>query len=483
MINSAPAGWSTRIGIYGRWGTGKTSVLNFLRQMQEECKNLVVSLSAWNADGSLGVIDLLYESLRDSLTEKNIDAESLGLIKSFVQQLAKVARGAGADRALVTGLNVAAPGVGSSAQALGSLALSSLRISRKDVDELVGVIHKNGFQRVVVFIDDLDRADPRLLPKALLSLRELLDWPDFVFVLSFDKDIVANALGEYSKSYGEAADRFIEKIVDVSFLLPTPSQRQMRQLSSRILAECCSFIPEETRDLICGRMPPNPRTAKLIARTLGSVREVATRHGPDEIDWYALAIQCVLRIVAPRLSLAIEREFLGQDFVVFKSLGTSFLDNDQVNLRIQGLVDSLSPSDSSSEFKSWLTELVGAVREARLHHSDERISYEMGLLTTEPAFTYRELRSLIERWDSDRISQNIAEEIRAASERGHCDVGDAAESLIVMSLKAYSQSLGNLAHSLDTVQYEACLYIAKRTLSFLCYLFDQDTHLHLLGRV
>ena len=31
VIDTAPREWSTRIGLYGQWGDGKTTVLNFLQ--------------------------------------------------------------------------------------------------------------------------------------------------------------------------------------------------------------------------------------------------------------------------------------------------------------------------------------------------------------------------------------------------------------------------------------------------------------------
>jgi hypothetical protein len=53
---------------------------------------------------------------------------------------------------------------------------------------------------VIVFIDDLDRATPELLPKLLLSLREILDLPGFTFVLAFDNEIVADGLKTANKA-------------------------------------------------------------------------------------------------------------------------------------------------------------------------------------------------------------------------------------------------------------------------------------------
>jgi hypothetical protein len=69
-----------------------------------------------------------------------------------------------------------------------------------------------GKRRVIVFIDDLDRATPELLPKLLLSLREILDLPGFTFVLAFDNEIVADGLKTANKAWGDGAS-FLDKIL------------------------------------------------------------------------------------------------------------------------------------------------------------------------------------------------------------------------------------------------------------------------------
>jgi predicted KAP-like P-loop ATPase len=47
IIESSPLEWSTRIGLFGKWGEGKTSVLNFLDQEQREAGNVVIKYSPW----------------------------------------------------------------------------------------------------------------------------------------------------------------------------------------------------------------------------------------------------------------------------------------------------------------------------------------------------------------------------------------------------------------------------------------------------
>ena len=47
LVCETPADWSTRVGVFGPWGSGKTSVLNFIRQMIQQRGHLAIGFSPW----------------------------------------------------------------------------------------------------------------------------------------------------------------------------------------------------------------------------------------------------------------------------------------------------------------------------------------------------------------------------------------------------------------------------------------------------
>jgi KAP family P-loop domain len=84
-----------------------------------------------------------------------------------------------------------APGAALGSDVAANLIEKHFKVTRTYVNRLSAAL---GQKRVVVFIDDLDRTDPKLLPKLLLALRELLDIEQFAFVLAFDREMVASAI-------------------------------------------------------------------------------------------------------------------------------------------------------------------------------------------------------------------------------------------------------------------------------------------------
>jgi len=67
---------------------------------------------------------------------------------------------------------------------------------------------------LVIFIDDLDRCPKDRILKVLESIKLFLDKEGCVFVIGADLDIITGALQE---TYPTGADKFLEKIVQVSF--------------------------------------------------------------------------------------------------------------------------------------------------------------------------------------------------------------------------------------------------------------------------
>lgn len=473
VISTSPSGWATRIGLYGRWGSGKTTVLNFLEQLETEQKSLVVKVPAWSAVGEAGVISLLYEALEKELKARDIAAPKVTAMKSALQRSARWVRQSAPKSEMIAALDAAKPGLGSGIAVAGGVLLSNLGVNLDDLEKLIDSALQNGSGRIIVFIDDLDRADPRVLPKTLLALREMLDWPGFTFVLAFDKDVVARALGEYSGSFGESADRFLEKIIDVPFDLPTPSAQCVKRLATRALRDCCDFIPEGGRNRLAEWLPANPRTAKLVARSLGALRDIAKRHDPDEIDWFGLGLQTTLRIVAPGVADEMERRLLGADAPYRIAGAAESREHQEPQAVIREIVDEHAPKGLGHADKRWLERLAEVLKGARDRFSEARIGYEMNLLMDEPAFTWREFRQFVQDFSARPSDEVVALEFAAARLRSGKDDVEIADDLLSSLTRAYGESLHKLANAHELEQFENMAAVCERHLGALEYFWRE----------
>lgn len=469
-IKSAPKNWSTRVGLYGTWGSGKTSVLNLLEQLEKIDNSIIIRISAWSAIGESGVLDLFHRALIAQFELENITPPTFGRAKRVFAKgrgLLGIFKNIG-NGAEATGQ--IPPGVSSAIAGIAESAFAWLAIDRKDVDALVNQL---GGRRVVVFIDDLDRADPRLIPKTLLAFRELLDWPSFSFVLAFDKRVVARALFEYSAAYGENAQTFLEKVVDVPFEVPTPSDSQRSALASHAFEVCCPFVPADAISASKSFWPKEPRRIKLIARKIGVLAEVGSRHSPEDLDWSALILYHVVheasagaakRVV--EIATTSEQNWLlwaGEDaekkakeLEVSSSLkklvvGTTAIDADRVVAAAMALI------------RLWT------------HVEKTQIEYLLKLAFEEPSFTRQEFSKLSHLWLACKSDALLASEIERGARVASVTQEKAAHEFLMLAIAGYGEVLVNAADSEIEAVRENCIVQAEGLLCFLEYLWSECT--------
>lgn len=304
VIAASPAPWSTRVGLYGRWGEGKTSVLNFLEAQQREAGHIVIRYNPWGAASEeevwRGFGGRLIEALHAHGVRLGLAARVRHHAKAWRLGLARWLRWGGQAAAAAQ-----VPGAALGGEVAARLVEKHLGLTREDVDRLCAGL---GQRRVVVFIDDLDRADPALVPRLLLVLRELLDFARFAFVLAFDRRIVVNALAQHHQAWGRSGDRFLDKVIDFPFELPQPTQEQVQALVTDLHAKLCPFVPIDALLRLLPLLPHNPRRLKLLLRMLSSMREEALRHEPGELDWDVILLFTLIRAESDALA----RQLLAQ---------------------------------------------------------------------------------------------------------------------------------------------------------------------------
>jgi hypothetical protein len=304
VIAASPAPWSTRVGLYGRWGEGKTSVLNFLEAQQREAGHIVIRYNPWGAASEeevwRGFGGRLIEALHAHGVRLGLAARLRHHAKAWRLGLARWLRWGGQAAAAAQ-----VPGAALGGEVAAGLVEKHLGLTREDVDRLCAGL---GERRVVVFIDDLDRADPALVPRLLLVLRELLDFARFAFVLAFDRRIVVNALAQHHQAWGRPGDRFLDKVIDFPFELPQPTQEQVQALVTDLHAKLCPFVPIDALLRLLPLLPHNPRRLKLLLRMLSSMREEALRHEPGELDWDVILLFTLIRAESDALA----RQLLAQ---------------------------------------------------------------------------------------------------------------------------------------------------------------------------
>lgn len=118
---------------------------------------------------------------------------------------------------------------------------------QEDFREVVNVVTGGNGQPLVIFIDDLDRCTPAKAVEVLEAINLLLDSQHCVFLIGMDaKAVTASIEAKYKDVVGllQASDdpggltlgqRFLEKILQIEFRLPPPSDVHMEGYVNAIL--------------------------------------------------------------------------------------------------------------------------------------------------------------------------------------------------------------------------------------------------------
>lgn len=234
----APSGYV--IGLHGRWGSGKSTVLNFVAEHldQHNAKNnqsriTKIEFRPWLITGDHDLIaayfKVLSEALRDNAKKRWWHRDSLRFpwkdkSRLLVDALAKV----GAIVPDPSGITQIITQAAISANAVNQLSerMQKSPSLQKAYQELHDKL-RDSDRRFLILIDDIDRLkdeDVRLIMQMVKSVGQL---PNVIYLLAYDRKIVWNAFG---KDPIRTEPSFAEKIVQHELQLPVPSQTSLLKI-------------------------------------------------------------------------------------------------------------------------------------------------------------------------------------------------------------------------------------------------------------
>lgn len=222
------------IGLQGEWGTGKTSMMNLLRESLAD-KNVATSwVNTWEYSMFRGVkettpavmnglLTTLQESCGDQWTIKNETDKKMKKIGRFFGNLVNQV----SVNQLGLDIKDAADAVKGGEDHLDRAAIAQIKSDIEEVIEKLIVDTRNPYQRVVFFVDDLDRINPSDAVEVLESLKNIFDLNHCIFVLAIDYEVVVKGL---ESKFGPKTDdnerefrSFFDKIIQVPFTMPVGS--------------------------------------------------------------------------------------------------------------------------------------------------------------------------------------------------------------------------------------------------------------------
>ena len=392
ILSDTPPEWSARLGVFGAWGEGKTTVLGFLNTMARAHGHLPFWFNPWAATNQDDLWKEFAARLLEALDEAGIAVEGLKWVrfKLWFNRLSRYEKA-------VKQLSAIDP----EAKRITGAGLPLVRrLVRIDSAHIKKIRSQLNDKRIVVLVDDLDRADPRLVPQFLLSLREVLDQPGFTFVLAFDPVQVGKVLHQYHPAWA-SGENFLEKILDFTFTLPRVTETQSRRLIQRGIKRYCPFAPEPELEKIYDLLPNNPRRLKSLVRALSVLKTEVQRHDPHELNWVEIGIAHLIKLECPQLldrlmeGKEIEGE-LGLAYDFSQEIARQANQNGHKDDPLHQLAEELGSDD---EQRARLKKLIDALRARGSHAGRPSFRYQAQLASGPHKITSKELREVLVVWE------------------------------------------------------------------------------------
>jgi predicted KAP-like P-loop ATPase len=255
------------LALYGKWGSGKSSVKNMVLEVLEKRKPrpVVVDLNVWQFANRNNLTEIFFDQLGIELGKGSIGTEKQrnAIVRKWhayatylnsAGDILSLVRNTGSALFAVAGVSLIGflfPAFATLSTVIAAISLvlaGTLRFAStftKSVADILSVRTEKGRRTleevkldvaktlkelpvpVLVVVDDLDRLTPAETLELLQLVKANADFPNIVYLLLCERAVIENHV---KTVLGVAGRDFIEKVVQVPFDIPVIEGMKLRQV-------------------------------------------------------------------------------------------------------------------------------------------------------------------------------------------------------------------------------------------------------------
>lgn len=208
----------------GEWGSGKTSLINLVKEInQEKLLFNTIDFTPWIYNDEEKLISAFFEQLINNIKMQNTERSFIELLETYSELLSNIGENFPKFNYILRCL------------------FSFLRINKRQTvtiqeqkNKLIDYFENDYIDEpILIFIDDLDRLDNEEIIKILKLIKEIAGFPNIIYFLSADKKHLINAINNhFNISNG---DMYIKKFVNLEWCLPIKENTQCKDFLMNLI--------------------------------------------------------------------------------------------------------------------------------------------------------------------------------------------------------------------------------------------------------
>ncbi|MCX2829586.1 P-loop NTPase fold protein [Bacillus pseudomycoides] len=265
-----------KIGIYGKWGSGKTSIMNLVELLlegkKEEKKYIMCRFNPWIYNNEKDLWIGFRKSIEEALILDSKGILDFSLFKNikkvflsiFQHSTSKLPIGKLIDELIKN------PGTPMQDQIKASI--------NNYLNQSVGENNK-----IIVFVDDLDRLDDaKMILNVLKTIKEILNINNISYIFAIDDENVSRIIADEMKLPN--GHLFLEKIIDYHITIDDPAKRDWEFLLQQEINRLDTTIDKNVIKTIKEYLPSNPRTLKRYMQNMQLLTPILQRFKDEELN-------------------------------------------------------------------------------------------------------------------------------------------------------------------------------------------------------
>lgn len=237
MLNIIPKDESFNFALCGKWGSGKTSIMNLAVENIEE-NNLfnVVHFNPWNVIKKENLITEFFELLKKTIYVETLNKKILTQFSKYYTVLVDSIPDESFFQKFIKNFT--------------SRFVDSTDTIKVRKEKIINFLKNEYCGKPILFvIDDLDRLTNEEICEVLKLIREIADFPNVIYFVLFEREQVVNAIEKELNI--NSGDEYLKKFFQIEWMVPVLEKEKIKSYLLRLLQEnnlCYEKINSEMLD-------------------------------------------------------------------------------------------------------------------------------------------------------------------------------------------------------------------------------------------